>query len=224
MDQYLDHWNLMSYDYGSSWVAFPLLVSHVPPAGSWDSVSGHQAVVHGPNNTINTERAVSFYTSHGVAPGKLIIGMPLYGRSFMQTAGPGTPFSGVGSGSWEAGVYDYRALPLPGSQVFEDHQRLASWSYDPAKREMISYDTEPIVRGKGKWIRQNGFGGAMFWELSGDKGTDRPEMEKGPGKDPQPGPSLVSAVKEAMGGQLDQSPNCLHFMGSRFDNVRHRME
>jgi hypothetical protein len=35
----------------------------------------------------------------------------------------------------------------------------------------------------------------MFWELSGDKGNDRPEMEKGPGKDPQPGHSLVKVVK-----------------------------
>lgn len=34
----------------------------------------------------------------------------------------------------------------------------------------------------------------MYWELSGDKcpsDPDRPEMEKGPGKDARPGPSLV---------------------------------
>lgn len=34
----------------------------------------------------------------------------------------------------------------------------------------------------------------MYWELSGDKcpsNPERPEMEKGPGKDARPGPSLV---------------------------------
>ncbi|TFY77677.1 hypothetical protein EWM64_g6336 [Hericium alpestre] len=78
MDQSLDFWNLMAYDF----------------SGSWDQIANHQANIHGP--PISASQAVSFYTNAGVARAKLILGVPLYGRSFLNTAGPGTPFSGLG--------------------------------------------------------------------------------------------------------------------------------
>lgn len=168
---------------------------------------------------INASDAVQWYNSNGVPRSKLVLGIPLYGRSFASTAGPGTPFSGVGPGSWEQGVYDYRVLPLPGSYVFQDDQRVASWSYDYQKREMISFDNEQTGAMKGQWIREQGLGGSMFWELSGDKGSYREGMEGGPGKDPIPGQSLVRIVKDAM-GPLDHSPNWLRYERSQFDNLR----
>ena len=95
----------------------------------------------------------------------------------------------------------------------------ASWTYDYNKKEMISFDTEQVARWKGDWIRREGLRGSMFWELSGDKGSPRDGMEGGPGKEPQPGHSLVAVVKEAM-GELDRSPNWLQYEGSQYDNMR----
>lgn len=141
----------------------------------------------------------------------------------MNTQGPGSSFSGIGPGSWEAGVYDYRALPLPGSYVHRDDKALASWTYDYQKKEMVSFDSEEVGRWKGDWIRKEGLGGSMFWELSGDKGTNREGMEGGEGKVPQPGRSLVQVVKEAM-GNLDQTPNWLRYEGSQFENMKKGME
>jgi chitinase len=150
--------------------------------------------------------------------------VPLYGRSFTNTGGPGTPFSGVGPGSWEQGVYDYRALPLHNSEVSHDKNAIASWSYDPQKKEMISFDTEEIGSWKGAWIKEEGLRGSMFWELSGDKGSGpRNGMEGGEGKEEKPGRSLVKVVKQAM-GPLDQTPNWLRYERSRFDNMRKGME
>lgn len=151
------------------------------------------------------------------------MGIPLYGRSFMNTDGPGTPFQGIGQGSWEQGVYDYRALPLPGSEVHVDSYARASFSYNPRTKEMVSYDSEEVGRWKGEWIRNEGLGGSMFWELSGDKGSERKDMEGGPGKDPQPGHSLVTVVKDAM-GPLDTSSNWLRYESSQFDNMKSGME
>lgn len=150
------------------------------------------------------------------------MGIPLYGRSFMNTAGPGETYNGIGQGTWEAGVYDYRALPLPGSYVHVDEEKVASWSYDYQKKHMVSFDSEEVARKKGEWIQEIGLAGSMFWELSGDKGTDRDGMEGGPGKDPQPGNSLVRIVKDAM-GPLERSENWLRYDGSQYDNLRNGM-
>lgn len=97
MDKYLDFWNLMTYDF----------------AGSWDELSGHQANIfkskESPRATpFDSNSAVQYYVGQGVAHHKIILGMPLYGRAFLDTEGPGFPFNTVGEGSWENGVWDFK--------------------------------------------------------------------------------------------------------------------
>ncbi|ORY88034.1 glycoside hydrolase [Leucosporidium creatinivorum] len=195
MDQYLSFWNLMAYDY----------------AGSWDSTAGHQAALfdNGSPTALSTDRAIRHFTAQGVPVGKLVLGIPLYGRSFLNTDGPGSGYQGVGEGSWEAGTYDYRALPLPGATESFDPQFVVSSSYDPTKREFITYDTVDCALAKAEFVRVNGLGGAMYWELSGD----RKKGEQG---------AIVEAVGRAMGG-LDRRENCLEYGESKWANLRKGM-
>ena len=77
-------------------------------AGSWDANAGHQSNIFPSRSNpactpFSTSRALEYYRSHGVATSKIVLGMPLYGRAFASTDGPGNTFSGTGEGSWEQG-------------------------------------------------------------------------------------------------------------------------
>ncbi|ORY09764.1 glycoside hydrolase superfamily [Clohesyomyces aquaticus] len=195
----IDFINVMGYDF----------------AGSWDQHTGHQANLY-PCKTcptctpFNIQSVLHDYTSAGVPPSKFVLGMPLYGRAFIQTAGPGQPFTGgVGEGSFEAGVWDFKDLPKPGHDEHINEEVGASYSFDKATGTMVSYDTVEMACKKAQYIKQHGLGGAMWWELSGDKTGEE---------------SIVSNVVRELGGhdggKMERRPNWLQYPDSCFDNVK----
>ena len=198
MDQYLDFWNFMAFDY----------------AGSWDTIAGDQANLFGSKQNeldVNTTTGIEYYSKQGVEPTKMNLGCPLYGRSFNNTNGPGTNFSSVGTlGSFGgAGVWDYKALPIAGfnATVVERPEFGASYSYDPVNKYMISYDTPQIASQKAAWVRETRLGGTFWWEISMDKsGSD----------------SLVDATVAVFGGVggLEKSVNHLAYPLSPYENLR----
>jgi len=196
MDEVLDFWNLMAYDY----------------AGSWHGVTAHQANLFPcskcPECTpFSTAAAVHYYKCHGVAGDKIVIGMPLYGRAFENTDGMGRPYSGVGEGNWENGIFDFKNLPLPGFVEQADADVCGGYCQDAQKRKIVTYDTVEVARRKAEYIRNEGLGGAMWWESSADK--TGPE-------------SLIGNVLDALGGPgaLQHQQNCIAYPQSKYDNLR----
>lgn len=192
----LDSFNLMAYDY----------------AGSWDTTSGHQANIYpstgNPVSTpFSTEAAVNAYIAGGVPASKIVMGIPLYGRSFESTNGLGQSYSGIGTGSWEAGVWDYKVLPKAGATEMYDDAAGASYSYDSSAKELISYDNVDMVKRKITYLKGKGLGGSMFWEASGDR-TDSG--------------SLIATSFNAQGGSgsLDSTQNCLSYPNSAYANIK----
>ncbi|KZW02897.1 hypothetical protein EXIGLDRAFT_636953 [Exidia glandulosa HHB12029] len=197
MDAPISFWNLMAYDY----------------AGSWSNYSADQAnLYNGETTGFNTDQAIKYFLGEGATPGKISLGMPIYGRSFEKTAGIYQPYDGIGTadqsgGSWEAGTWDYKALPRPGAKVIENTTSVASYSYDETLQELITYDTPNIIKMKTEYLVKNKLAGSMWWELSADKqGAD----------------SLIATSKAAMGG-LDSTPNHVNYPKSKYDNIKNNL-
>jgi len=196
MDTYLDFWNLMAFDYTGAWYN----VSTGDQANLFPSLSDPSAT------PFNTETAVNWYLSHSVPANKIVLGMPIYGRSFEATNGLGKPYTGVGSGTWEPGVYDFKVLPLAGAREIYDNETGSSYSYDTNKEELVSYDNIAVAKQKAAWIQELKLGGAMWWESSGDKVGSQ---------------SLIQNVVEVLGIEnLEGSMNQLIYTNSTYDNLR----
>jgi len=180
----------MSYDY----------------AGSWNPQSGHQANVfankaNAASTPFNTDDAVRYYESQGISPQKIVIGLPLYGRSFNGTSGLGQNYTAAGTAGPQ---WYYKNLPKPGAREEFDDIAKAAYSYDRSARELVSYDNVRSTAFKAQYVREKRLGGAFFWEASGDR-TD--------------GRSLVKTMSRAL-DWLDETPNNLHYPTSQYKNIR----
>lgn len=139
--------------------------------GRWGMAnSGHHTNLRkAPGCPYSVEEAVAAWKGHGVPAHKLFIGVAFYSRGFGNTDGLGKPAQGGSPDkSWEDGVVDYKALPLPGATEHWDPVAQASYSYDPKRRVLNSYDTPRSVQEKCKFVFNQGLGGVLVWDSSGD--------------------------------------------------------
>ena len=208
MANYTDFFNLMGYGIRVLSLQPQKARAHstvTDYSGSFSSFSGHQANLYpNPNNSnatpFSTNKALTDYIQAGVPASKIVLGMPIYGRYFSNTLGPGQPFS-MTDGTTD--VYEYNILPKAGAIEMSDAIAGATYSYDPASKELVSYDTVSSIQNKARYIHSNGLGGAMFWEASGDRNDSS---------------SLVAASFTALAG-IDTSLNLLSYPNSRYPNI-----
>ncbi|KAI8924379.1 glycoside hydrolase [Entophlyctis helioformis] len=156
MSEILETINIMTYDHASS---------------AWGPVpAGHHTNLYPtPYAPRSVHTTVDAYLARGVPPHKIVIGAAFYSRGFNDTSGLGHPSAGlVPDRSWEDGVCDYKSLPRPGAVEYWDDAAKASYSYDPARRVLNSYDTVQSVMEKCKYVWNRGLRGIIVWESSGD--------------------------------------------------------
>jgi chitinase len=160
----LDWMNLMSYDFH----------------GSWDPITGHNAPMSvGPKDTASAfsiTDAVNSYLNGGFPASKLVLGVAFYGRGWdnVGSTSGGLYQSGAGAsvGTWEKGVFDYTDIKdnyLPTMERYWDADAQVPYLYDPVRKLWISYDDPQSIKVKSGFIKAKGLGGAMIWEITGDR-------------------------------------------------------
>lgn len=151
--------DVMTYDMNSS---------------SWgDKITGHNTnVLPASYCSFSVTGAVDCMLQKGVPSEKIVIGVAAYSRGFANSKGPGTPCSGtVTDMSYEQGVVNYKALPLPGAIEYFDPIAIASYTYDENKQFVNSYDSTITAAIKSKLVNDRNLGGVIMWELAGDFGV-----------------------------------------------------
>ncbi|MFD0001590.1 glycosyl hydrolase family 18 protein [Streptomyces sp. NPDC127178] len=154
--QYLDWYNVMTYDYFGAFDADGPTAPHSP-------LTSYAGI---PQAGFNSADAIAKLKSKGVPSAKLLLGIGFYGRGWtgVTQSAPGGSATGAAPGTYEAGIEDYKVLknscPANGT--------IAGTAYAHCGNNWWSYDTPSTIAGKMTWAKNQGLGGAFFWEFSGD--------------------------------------------------------
>ncbi|MGC5344661.1 glycoside hydrolase family 18 protein [Streptomyces sp. DT24] len=154
--KYVDWYNPMTYDFFGAWDAKGPTAPH-SPLTAYDGI---------PHEGFDTDAAISKLKKLGVPADKLLLGLGFYGRGWTGVTqdAPGGTATGAAPGTYEAGIEDYKVLknscPVTGT--------VAGTAYAHCGTDWWSYDTPSTIGSKMTWAKNQGLGGAFFWELSGD--------------------------------------------------------
>ncbi|MFF7972262.1 glycosyl hydrolase family 18 protein [Streptomyces sp. NPDC007905] len=155
----VDWYNVMTYDFFGAWDAQGPTAPHSP-------LTSYSGI---PKAGYTTSDAMAKYKAIGVPASKLLIGIGFYGRGWTGVTqdAPGGTATGPAAGTYEQGIEDYKVLktscPATGT--------VAGTAYAHCGSNWWSYDTPATIATKMAWAKNQGLGGAFFWEFSGDTGN-----------------------------------------------------
>ncbi|MBW7985046.1 glycosyl hydrolase family 18 protein [Enterobacillus tribolii] len=195
--------------------------------GAFDPITGHNAPLFANSKDsdplLNVASAMNEYSeTWGVPKSKLMMGIPYYGRGWGDVEPtiivkglPGLFAKGSATvhGAWDdtdqyTGTnpyYDLKTKLASGKYVrYWDNESKVPYLYNPATKEFLTYDDPESIQAKVNYLNQQGFGGAIIWDLSGDtsdyelgsivgtlKGSEMPDGEGG---DDNPALSMQAGV------------------------------
>jgi chitinase len=155
--EYLDYVSLMTYDFYTS----------------GDS-AGHHTNLYPPENydkDRSAHKSFNDFVAAGVPPGKLVMGIAFYGRSwFMQNAdnhGINRPVVKVTRGGGYTFLKDSLIDRSGFVRYWDDHAK-APYLFNEETNQLVSYDDEESVKYKCQYVKENGMAGVMFWQYASD--------------------------------------------------------
>ncbi len=154
---YVNWYNVMTYDYFGAWAATGPTAPHSPlnsyagiPIAGWD-----------------TQDSLAYLRGKGIPASKLSFGIGFYGRGWtgVTQSAPGGSASAAASGTYEAGIEDYKVLvntcPSTGT--------VGGTGYAFCGNNWWSYDTPSTIAGKMSAMKASGnVSGVFVWEANSD--------------------------------------------------------
>ncbi|WP_306212083.1 glycosyl hydrolase family 18 protein [Actinoplanes sp. RD1] len=113
-----------------------------------------------------SDAAIQKLKGKGVPANKILLGIGFYGRGWtgVTQSAPGGTATGAAPGTYEQGIEDYKVLkntcPATGT--------IGGTAYAKCGSNWWGYDTPATIGTKMTYAKQQGLGGAFFWEFSGD--------------------------------------------------------
>lgn len=179
MDQYVDIWNMMTYDYYGEWSEKTGYHSNLYD-GSQNAQQAFERkhmYLSDDNEGLNGDSAVKYMLKDaGIDSRKVCLGMAAYGRGFKHVDAKSSngrfidkKFRGVGGASeGEKGMWLYNQLPIKGSQEIFDPEYGSAFCYDAKHKTFVGYDNVDSVRMKARYVKDNNLAGGFWWESCGD--------------------------------------------------------
>ncbi|MFD4152397.1 glycosyl hydrolase family 18 protein [Streptomyces hydrogenans] len=152
---YINWYDVMTYDYFGTWAAQGPTAPHSP-------LTSYPGI---PAQGFNSADAIAKLKAKGVPASKLLLGIGFYGRGWtgVTQSAPGGTATGPAAGV-EPGNQYYKVLkttcPATGT--------VGGTAYAHCGTDWWSYDTPATVGTKMTWAKNQGLGGAFFWEFNGD--------------------------------------------------------
>jgi len=169
----IDGVNIMTYDFFGGWDVDGPTAFH-SPLYAWTGMPSTTPVNH-----YYSDFAVQMWKQGGMPSNKIRLGVGFYGRGWTgvtnannglnQPATSAAPCVTDNNPAYpcEAGSSDYKALKLlTGYTQNTSTQAGTAWVFNGST--FWSYDTPSTIGTKMNYVRQQGLGGAFFWEFNGD--------------------------------------------------------
>ena len=162
----LDFINVMTYDYHSG-------------PGTTNFNAPLYAAKGDPTPELNVDASMRAFLNAGVAPGKLLVGIPFYGHGYGNVPNIRDGLFQQGTGKpagWNPMDGDWRVLAQsrlrdPRYVRHWESSAHVPWLYDSTTGTWVSYDDPESVAAKARYVREHRLGGVVIWELGGDDGA-----------------------------------------------------
>ncbi|XP_055952726.1 acidic mammalian chitinase-like [Argiope bruennichi] len=159
MAKYVDFINLMSYDYHDFFWYTPF-TGHNSPLFNSSREKDYFS-------TLNTAWSANYWHEQGMPKSKIMVGIPTYAHTYVlvnpRFHGVDDPAAGTKDDISFSDVCKF--LSSGGTRVFDNESQVP---YAYKDYDWVSYEDPVSISGKAKWIKSEGYGGAMTYNLNSD--------------------------------------------------------